>query len=125
MASLNHEFPTYTIVINGEGTQAHKMAVLNAAVTQMGFDGTDINPYDYDTLVETWWRDTELPTEEEMIALGTQQLQAVADKQYQYARALAYPSIGDQLDALFHAGVFPEEMAAQIQAVKDANPKPE
>jgi hypothetical protein len=35
-----------------------------------------------------------------------------------------YPSIGDQLDALFHAGVFPAEMAATLQAVKDAHPKP-
>jgi hypothetical protein len=40
-------------------------------------------------------------------------------------RASQYPSIGDQLDALFHAGVFPEDMAAKIQAVKDAYPKPE
>lgn len=40
-------------------------------------------------------------------------------------RKNSYPSIGDQLDALFHAGVFPADMAAQIQAVKDANPKPE
>ena len=40
-------------------------------------------------------------------------------------RAKEYPSIGDQLDALFHAGVFPDDMAAQIQAVKDAHPKPE
>lgn len=40
-------------------------------------------------------------------------------------RVKAYPSIGDQLDALFHAGVFPEDMAAKIQAVKDAIPKPE
>jgi hypothetical protein len=40
------------------------------------------------------------------------------------SRSTEYPSIGDQLDALFHAGVFPEEMAAQIQAVKDAHPKP-
>ena len=38
-------------------------------------------------------------------------------------RANRYPSIGDQLDALFHAGVFPPEMAAQIQAVKDKYPK--
>ena len=38
-------------------------------------------------------------------------------------RIREYPSIGDQLDALFHAGVFPEEMAAQIQAVKDKYPK--
>lgn len=38
-------------------------------------------------------------------------------------RLKEYPSIGDQLDALFHAGVFPAEMAAQIQAVKDKYPK--
>mgnify|MGYP003980728193 FL=1 len=42
----------------------------------------------------------------------------------QYQRDRQYPSIGDQLDALFHAGAFPADMAAQIQAVKDANPKP-
>jgi hypothetical protein len=45
--------------------------------------------------------------------------------EYQRQRAAEYPSIGDQLDALFHAGVFPAEMAAKIQAVKDAYPKPE
>ena len=43
--------------------------------------------------------------------------------EYKYKRQPEYPSIGDQLDALFHAGVFPEEMAAQIQAVKDKYPK--
>ena len=37
--------------------------------------------------------------------------------------AAEYPSIGDQLDALFHAGVFPAGMAATIQAVKDKYPK--
>lgn len=42
---------------------------------------------------------------------------------YKEQRVREYPSIGDQLDALFHAGVFPEEMAAQIQAVKDKYPK--
>ena len=44
---------------------------------------------------------------------------------YKYQRTFEYPSIGDQLDALFHAGVFPPEMATQIQAVKDKYPKPE
>jgi hypothetical protein len=42
---------------------------------------------------------------------------------YKQKRVAEYPSIGDQLDALFHAGVFPDEMAAQIQAVKDKYPK--
>ena len=52
-------------------------------------------------------------------------LQAEHDAaQYARNRVAEYPSIGDQLDALFHAGVFPEQMAATIQAVKDAHPKP-
>lgn len=42
---------------------------------------------------------------------------------YADMRTGAYPSIGDQLDALFHAGVFPAEMATRIQAVKDQYPK--
>jgi len=40
-----------------------------------------------------------------------------------YKTLRQYPPIGDQLDALFRAGVFPPEMAAQLQAVKDAHPK--
>jgi hypothetical protein len=47
----------------------------------------------------------------------------VASKQYIDNRVSEYPSIGDQLDALFHAGVFPDDMAAQIQTVKDKYPK--
>ena len=43
----------------------------------------------------------------------------------QYQRDRIYPPIGDQLDALYHAGVFPKEMADKLKAVKDAHPKPE
>ncbi len=43
--------------------------------------------------------------------------------EYQRQRASEYPPIGDQLDALFHAGAFPEEMNAKLQAVKDKYPK--
>ncbi len=42
---------------------------------------------------------------------------------YRSQRMSEYPSVGDQLDALFKAGLFPEEMAAKIQAVKDKYPK--
>jgi hypothetical protein len=42
---------------------------------------------------------------------------------YQQKRLTEYPSIGDQLDALFKAGVFPAEMSAKIQAIKDKYPK--
>jgi hypothetical protein len=39
-------------------------------------------------------------------------------------RRLSYPTIGEQLDALYHAGVFPEHMAERIRAVKQQYPKP-
>ena len=50
---------------------------------------------------------------------------ALAKTQYQRQRAAEYPAIGDQLDALFHVGVFPADMAATLQAVKTKYPKPE
>ena len=71
------------------------------------------------------WLDTNQtqPTEAE-IAAEVVRLQTEYDaKAYARSRAAEYPAIGDQLDALFHAGVFPAEMAAAIQAVKDKYPK--
>jgi len=47
----------------------------------------------------------------------------VASKQYIDSRVSEYPSIGDQLDDLFHSGAFSTEMTAIIQAVKDKYPK--
>lgn len=47
----------------------------------------------------------------------------LAKTKYRRDRAAEYPAIGDQLDALFHAGVFPPDMAATIQAVKNKYPK--
>jgi len=49
----------------------------------------------------------------------------VDPKQYFYNRHLNYPSIGDQLDMIFHAGLGGDEFQAAIKAVKDAYPKPE
>lgn len=67
--------------------------------------------------------DLELPSEEAVLA-EIKRLQDEYDAlEYARARAVEYPSIGDQLDALFKAGVFPAEMAAQLQAVKDKYPK--
>lgn len=51
--------------------------------------------------------------------------QYVLPSDYRKLREAEYPSIGDQLDALFKAGVFPAEMSALIASVKDKYPKPE
>jgi hypothetical protein len=78
---------------------------------------------DYKDLI--WYGPKETKPTEDEIAQELERLRAEHERtQYQRQRAPEYPSIGDQLDALFHAGVFPPEMAAQIQAIKDKYPKP-
>jgi len=69
--------------------------------------------------------DTVFPTEAELQAECERLEAEEIATQYQRDRAAAYPTIGDQLDALYHAGVFPDDMAALIAAVKSAHPKPE
>ena len=78
-----------------------------------------------DTLDDLIWHDTEhdQPTAEEIQAEIARLKENYVDKTYQAKRAKEYPTIQDQLDALFHAGVFPEAMAAEIQAIKDKYPK--
>jgi len=43
---------------------------------------------------------------------------------YKYNRVAEYPSIGDQLDALWKGGEAATEMLAKVQAVKTKYPKP-
>ena len=71
------------------------------------------------------WLDTNQtkPTDAEIDA-EVKKLQAEYDaKAYQRSRKPEYPDIGDQLDDLFKAGAFSDDMTAKIQAVKDKYPK--
>ena len=49
----------------------------------------------------------------------------VSANAYKAQRASEYPSIGDQLDALWKGGEAATEMLAKVQAVKTKYPKPE
>ena len=84
--------------------------------------GFVIEGADHSTLV---WKDTTTtpPTQIEVEAKALELEEEYNSKDYARKRVEEYPAIGDQLDALFHAGVFPEDMAAQIQAIKDKYPK--
>jgi hypothetical protein len=44
---------------------------------------------------------------------------------YKELRRVEYPPIREQLDALYHAGAFSEEMMETLRAVKEKYPKPE
>lgn len=63
------------------------------------------------------------PSQAEILTAKEEVLALYQQTEYRKKRAVSYPSITDQLDALFHAGVFPADMAAKIQAVKDQFPK--
>jgi hypothetical protein len=73
-----------------------------------------------------WVDETQSKPTEDEISQEIERLWVEHERtEYQRQRKPEYPSITDQLDALFHAGVFPPEMAEQIQAIKDKYPKPE
>jgi len=68
------------------------------------------------------WHTT--PIDDGKINTELSRLQAEFDAQeYARSRKTDYPEIGDQLDALYHAGVFPANMAARIKETKDKYPK--
>ena len=65
----------------------------------------------------------EKPTENDCsITLAKMQSEHDA-KAYTRNRLAEYPSVGDQLDDLYHLGVFSTEMTAQLKAIKDKYPK--
>ena len=89
---------------------------VNALVPNASFNCGGETPEDID------WTDSVARPSNAEIAAKMEEL-AASDLLVAEQRASEYPSIGDQLDALFHAGVFPAEMAEQIRAIKNKYPK--
>lgn len=82
--------------------------------------------YGNDDSHEVRWLDEEQsePDAEEIAAEVARLEEAWSAEEYRVLRRPLYPKVEEQLDDLFHAGAFSPEMAARIQAVKDAYPKP-
>jgi hypothetical protein len=85
--------------------------------------GAEVSVGLYDQKIE-WHKPETAPVTLEQIQAEQQRLQQAYDwNEYQRNRAREYPTIQEQLDALYHAGVFPAEMAARIRAVKEKYPR--
>jgi len=75
-----------------------------------------------DGKVAKWYSGKKQPSDE-AIQSKLKELQADYDaKKYQRDRKVAYPSIEDQLDKIYHSGI--DEWKKDIKAVKDKFPKP-
>jgi hypothetical protein len=88
-----------------------------------------INPYaevsiNADDVKQITWHNGTTPIAEADILAKQAELQADYEaKEYQRNRASEYPSIGEQLDMIYHAGQGGDSFQAAIQAVKDKYPK--
>ena len=83
-------------------------------------------PYNTDESGTITWDNLEnktVPTKAEIDAKKIELTTEFNAQAYARARKSLYPDIGDQLDALYHAGAFPADMAAKLKKVKDDNPK--
>ena len=70
------------------------------------------------------WHNGTTPIAEADILAKQKELQTAYDNaKYQRDRAEAYPSIGEQLDLIYHAGIGGDAFQAAIKAVKDKYPK--
>jgi hypothetical protein len=91
--------------------------------------GREMQPSKIDAWVQTCFDRHEEETEGSGAAAVEVKIAIITASQsphpYDEIRRRTYPDIGDQLDDLYHKGAFSDEMAAKLQAVKDANPKPE
>jgi len=77
---------------------------------------------DYKDLI--WFDENEFPppTEKEVLAEAERLESEWVNRQYQRDREIAYPSIGDQLDILYHQGY--DGWKNEINKIKDKYPKP-
>jgi len=69
----------------------------------------------------TWHNDTTPISDSDILAKQKELVTAYANNKYQRDRAVAYPSMADQLDDIYHNGV--DEWKKTIKAVKDKYPK--
>ena len=71
----------------------------------------------------TWYNNTTPIAEADILAKQKELQTAYDNVKYQRDRAEAYPTIGEQLDMIYHAGQGGDAFQAAIKAVKDKYPK--
>ena len=99
--------------------------MISEAIAELA-PGAEWSLVDEDLSTLQWFSENIGRPSNEQIEAKAAELQAKFEEtEYQRLRAPEYPPIGDQLDDLYHLGVFSQEMAAKIQAVKEKYPKPE
>ena len=80
-----------------------------------------VSANDINTIV--WENDTTPISKADILAKQKELVTAYNKTKYQRDRAKEYPSIADQLDMIYHAGVGGDKFQATIKAIKDKHSK--
>lgn len=88
-----------------------------------GYSVHKLNDYKYENIIWDADNSQSKPSESDLNA-EIARLKAISDAaDYQRKRSNEYPSVGDQLDDLYHKGAFSTEMTSLIKETKDKYPK--
>ena len=121
------------VVVDGFGTTGVDCSALPNNIWAIQFDSTANTghiEYSDATVTETITSltsdmqalvkvNTDAKAAEDKAIADAKTAQDTLEATYGWKREQEYPKIGDQLDALYHAGAFPSDMEATIKAVKD------
>lgn len=85
----------------------------------------DILGGELDTIPSNFIEFTNAPEDENKVITGLKYENGsfVDPRGFAEKREGEYPPVGDQLDALYHAGIFPADMESKIKTVKNKHPK--
>ena len=122
----------YELTVNSVTGDYPKGYIINRGLAKLGIDSDGVNPFNYDTLKDTWTSSTSIPTESALKTAAISQIETDKSMQYQGNRYVQYPDVRDQLDQLYHdmkdgklgVGATTGSWYVGISSIKTANPKP-
>tara|TARA_B100001109_G_scaffold223834_1_gene196443 strand:+ start:161 stop:565 length:405 start_codon:yes stop_codon:yes gene_type:complete len=122
----------YELTVNSVKGDYPKGYIINRGLAKLGIDSEGVNPFNYDTLKDTWTSSTSIPTESALKTAAISQIETDKSMQYQGNRYVQYPDVRDQLDQLYHdmkdgklgVGATTGSWYVGISSIKTANPKP-
>ena len=122
----------YELTVNSVTGDYPKGYTINRGLAKLGIDSEGVNPFNYDTLKDTWTSSTSIPTESALKTAAISQIETDKSMQYQGNRYVQYPDVRDQLDQLYHdmkdgklgVGATTGSWFVGISSVKTAYPKP-
>ena len=117
----------YDITLS-DGTEDRfpKGMIIGLGLTRLKVDGGPINPFNYETVTQSWETENPIPAEQDIIAAGILEYEYRQKLRYIDYRRNEYPPIADYIDGVVKGDQEQiQEYIDKCNAVKAKYPKPE